>query len=112
MQEVYVPKWQKKKKKIKDNKFKRKLRNILVFYISVSFLGSFTKISISEANTQYSQPNSLSLRWDQNLNKNRRAAGVNRTQFSSINTLEGIILSLLIQESPRYTLNLDAKQAP
>lgn len=77
----------------------RELMNI-VFYISVSFFCSFTKISISEANSQYSQPNSLSLWWDQNIKKPRGAAGVNRTQFSSTkfsstNTLEGIILSLL-----------------
>lgn len=105
----------KKKKKIKDNKFMRELMNT-VFYISVSFFCSFTKISISEANSQYSQPNSLSLWWDQNIKKPRGAAGVNRTQFSSTkfsstNTLEGIILSLLIQQSPHYTLNPDAKQA-
>lgn len=43
--------------------------------------------------------------------KTRGVAGVKRTQFGSTNTLEGIILSLLIQESPCYTLNPDAKQA-
>lgn len=50
----------KPQKNPKDNKFMRELMNI-VFYISVSFLCNFTKISISEADTQYSQPNSLSL---------------------------------------------------
>lgn len=34
--------------------------------------------------------------------KTRGIAGVNRTEFSSTNALEGIILSLLIQESPCY----------
>lgn len=50
----------KKTKNPKDNKFMREPMNT-VFYISVSFLCSFTKISVSEADTQYSQPNSLSL---------------------------------------------------
>lgn len=80
-----------------------------VFYISVSFLCSFRKIAISGANTQYSQSKTIVMMVGSKHQKNRGVAGVNRTEFSSTNALEGIILSLLIQESPCYTLNPQAK---
>lgn len=47
---IYLNGQPKKNPNHNDNKFMRKLMNI-VFYISVSFLCTFTKISISEANT-------------------------------------------------------------